>query len=131
MTQVGRSSGPHNTVRQCVDPLRSAGGGDSVATEASQTVLYRRQAAKWSVEYAMVPWKMCGVGFHVSRQTRSESCESAVTGPGEVANEAERRKVENTQSWHLGTNSYRSPSSRWVQSILRLRLSYRNSVAGS
>jgi hypothetical protein len=38
------------------------------------------------------------------------------------------RRLKSTQ---LGINSYRSPSRRWVQSVLRLRLSYKNSVAGS
>ena len=55
-----------------------------------------------------VSWDFtCPDTLAVSQENR------AVTGPGEVANEAERRKTENTQSWQLGTNSYRSPSRRW------------------
>jgi hypothetical protein len=44
----------------------------------------------------MVPWKMCGVGLHVSRLTRSHAAmlNQAVTGPREVDNEAVWKKIE-------------------------------------
>jgi len=85
----------HNAVNELIHRALLTAGIPSRLEPTKLSHTDDKRPCRWGNDYALVTWKVRSVGFYMSGYPRIQSPESgSAAGPGEVANEAERKKSE-------------------------------------